>query len=205
MIFYFLLDVICLLLKFFFLKLEESLFFHCRLEFLFYFFNSFLILLVQVFDFLNITTNGDLLSIDSILMCLVEVSLLPQLLPGALGLLSRHLRLSQLGPHLHNLLLKPPVLILNISYQPNLVIMERPFLLQLVPFLLEHIQCLSHSETTQEVPNEIVNYYVPLNHLWLWVSLESLHGVSLEPLALALLAVGSFCFEEFEVIEVVII
>ena len=76
------LNVIDSLLKLVFLELEKRLFFD-SIEVLFLDFLDFLlVVLVQVSHFLDVLGDGDLLGVDAILMGLMEVSLLPDLLPG---------------------------------------------------------------------------------------------------------------------------
>jgi hypothetical protein len=75
-------------------------------------------------------------------MRLVEVTLFTQKLPGALGLVSHNLGLCELSAHLDNLVLETLVLIVYVSYQPNVVIIEGALLLQLKPLLLEDVQGL---------------------------------------------------------------
>lgn len=76
------LNVIDSLLKLVFLELEKRLFFD-SIEVLFLDFLDFLlVVLVQVSHFLDVLGDGDLLGVHAILMGLMEVSLLPDLLPG---------------------------------------------------------------------------------------------------------------------------
>ena len=94
---------------------------------------------MQVFYLLYVIVNCHLLAIHSILMRFVEVSLLSQLFPSALSLLCNHFGFLQLQPHFLHLLLESLVLVLDVSYQSNLIVMEGSLLLELMPLLLENI------------------------------------------------------------------
>ena len=75
-------------------------------------------------------------------MSLVEVSLLPEELPGRLGLVRDDRGLRKLGAHLDDLVLKTFVLIVDVSYQADVVVVEGTFLLELEPLLLEDVKGL---------------------------------------------------------------
>ena len=104
------------LLDLFFLKFKQSLFFHCRLKFLFYLFNSLFIGVKHLLDFLNVIGDGDFLSIDSVLMSFVEVSLFPEKFPGRLCLIGNNLGFSEFLFHFFNFITKAFVFVINISY-----------------------------------------------------------------------------------------
>jgi hypothetical protein len=72
----------------------------------------------------------------------MEVTLLTKQFPSAFGLVSDNLGLSELGPHLNYLVFEAFILVVYVSYQPNVVVVEGSLLLQLEPLLLEDIQSL---------------------------------------------------------------
>ena len=66
-------------------------------------------------------------------MRLVEIPLLPELLPGRNGLLSTLIGDLELHLELVNLLFKFDVFVLTVSYQSDADVVEGALLLQLVP------------------------------------------------------------------------
>jgi len=67
------------------------------------FLDFFFVLFMKVFHFFDVLTNGNFLAVDSILMGLVEISLLSELFPGRFGLFGNHIGLLKLNLHLVNL------------------------------------------------------------------------------------------------------
>ena len=113
-------------------------------------------------DLLDGRTDGYLLIIDSGLVTFMEVSLLPELVPGRLRLLGLDLGLLELLAHLLDLKRKSCILVGDISDETNAVILERSLLLQLVPLLLESVHGLLHREALKEVTDEVVNDNISL-------------------------------------------
>jgi len=87
------------LLKLILFKLQESLLLDCVEMFLLNLFNFLFIVFVKVFHALDVLSNSYLLSVDSVLVLSMEVSLLSELLPGALGLIGNDISLCQLYFH----------------------------------------------------------------------------------------------------------
>lgn len=158
---------------------------------------------MKVFDLSNIISNGNLLSIDSILMRFMKVPFLSQLFPSALCLFRHHLCFLQLQAHLLDFLLQTVVLVLHVRYQTYLVVVECAFLLQFVPLLLKHTHSFRHSKSHEEVSDKVINNHISLNNFRLRLLFERFHRVSLH--ALALLSVGSLCLKHIEVIQIVVI
>ena len=67
------------------------------------FLDFFFVLFMKVFHFFDILTNGNFFAVDSILMRLVEISLLSELFPSGFGLFGNHIGLLKLYLHLVNL------------------------------------------------------------------------------------------------------
>jgi hypothetical protein len=93
-------------------------------------------------------------------MSLVEIPLFSELLPSGFSLLSYHISFLKL--YLHFVYFGPELIIFvfAVSYHSNLDIMECALLLELMPFLLENIECLIHIKFLHEVPNEVIDNYV---------------------------------------------
>lgn len=108
-------------------------------------------------------------------MGLVEVSLLAEELPGRFGLVRDDRGLGKLGTHLNNLVLKALVLIIDVSYQADVVVVEGTFLLELEPLLLEDVKGLRHRELLQKVADEVIDHHLLLQDLRLSFRLVCLH------------------------------
>ena len=158
------------LLSFILLKLEESLLFDSIQMLPLDFFNLFLIVFVKILHFLNVLSNCYFLSINSILMSLVEISFFSQLLPSRLRLISNYVSLLQFNFHGINFGSKFGILVMHVSYQSDLNVVEGSFLLELMPLLLKDVQRLGHRKLLQEISNEIINYNISVERLWCSIS-----------------------------------
>jgi hypothetical protein len=49
------------------------------------------------------------------------------------------------------------VLIIDVSYEAKMVVLERTLLLKFVPLLMENVESLRHGELLQKVSDEIIN------------------------------------------------
>jgi hypothetical protein len=105
----------------------------------------------------------------------VEVSLLSQQLPSRLGLLSHDLGRSQFNTHLLYFFSQSFVLIIDISYEAYVVVLESTFLLKLIPLLMENVQGLRHCELLQKVSDEIINHHFSLEYFGLRLRFVSFH------------------------------
>ena len=156
------LDGMCTLLELILLKFKKSLFLLFDKELLLHFIDPLLERPVVFLDLLDGRADGYLLVIDSGLVTFMEVSLLAEFVPGRLCLLGLDLGLLELLTHLLDLKRKSCILVGDISDETNAVILERSFLLQLVPLLLESVHGLLHREALKEVADEVVNDNVSL-------------------------------------------
>ena len=111
------------------LKLEQGLLFDSALQLLLNLFNPLFILFQHLLDLLDVIADGHLFPVDSILVGLVEIPLLAQEFPGRLGLVRDDRGLGKLGTHLDDLVLKTLILVVDVSYQADMVVVEGTFLL----------------------------------------------------------------------------
>ena len=90
----------------------------------------------------------------------MEITLLSKLLPGTLSLVSDDICFFQF--YLHNFYFRSEfgILVVHVSYQTDLDVMERSFLLELVPLLLEDVEGLGHFEFLHEISNEVVDHNI---------------------------------------------
>lgn len=108
-------------------------------------------------------------------MRLVEVPLFAQEFPCGFGLIGDNLSLRKLLLHLGNLVSEPTVLVFDVGYEADVIVMEGPLLLKLVPLLLEHIKSLAHAKLLQEVPYEVIDHNIALEHFRLRFGFVGLH------------------------------
>ena len=195
------LDIRNSLLELVLLQLEQSLLLDSVEMLLLDLLDLLLVVLVQVLHPLDVLGDVDLLAVNSVLVGLVEVSLLPQLLPGGLGLVCDHVGLRQLNLHCIDLCSEFGILIMHVSYQSDLNVVEGSLLLKLVPLLLEDIQGLGHLEFLHKVPNEVIDDDIPLESLG-----DLLHHLCASlGLCLGLLLKFGFMFQGIEIVKVVVI
>ena len=138
------LEIVNFFLKLIFFKFEQGLFFDSSKMLLLNFFDFFFVVFVQVLHFLYILGNGHFFGVNTILMRLVEVSLLSQFFPGWNWLFGALIGYRELNFELINFLFKLYVFIFAVSYQSEIDIMERSFLLEFVPFRVENVKRLRH-------------------------------------------------------------
>lgn len=105
----------CSLLKFVFLKFEEGFLFLFNQEVLLHFVNSLLEVNLVVLDLLDSFGHCQLFIFHTVLMALVEVTLLAQFVPGALGLLGLDLSLGEFFSHFFNFETQSGVLVSNVG------------------------------------------------------------------------------------------
>ena len=141
-------------MEFVFFKFEKCLFFDGVKVLLLNLLNLLFIVFMQVSHFLDVLSNGHFFGVNSVLMRLVEIPLLPELLPGRNGLLSTLIGDLELDLELVNLLFKFDVFVLAVSYQSDADVVEGALLLQLVPLRVEDVERLGHFVLGQEVPDE---------------------------------------------------
>lgn len=143
-------------------------------------------------------------------MCLVEIPFFTEEFPCRLGLIGDNLGLRKLLLHLGDLVSEPSVLVFNVGYEADVIVVEGPFLLELVPLLLEHIQSFSHTKLLQEVPYEVINDDVALEHFRLGLGFIGLHRghVSGTTGRLCLLLEhfhGGLRFKGLEIIQIILV
>ena len=90
----------------------------------------------------------------------MEVSLLPELFPSGLSLVSDNVGLFELNLHGFNVSPELGIFVVHIGYKSNLHVMEGSLLLQLMPFLLKGVQGLAHLKVLKEVSNKVVYDHV---------------------------------------------
>ena len=112
---------------------------------------------MHAFDLLDVGCDGDLFFVDSVLMALMVVTFLSQLLPSGFGIISNNLSISKLLFHLINFSLHLSILVVNVGYKSNSVVLERALLLKLEPFLLEYVHSLIHLALCEEVSDEVID------------------------------------------------
>jgi hypothetical protein len=56
------------------------------------------------------------------------------------------------------------VLVVNVSYKADSIVLENSFLLEFVPFLLEGVHGFFHVELLQEVSDKVIDNNVSLKH-----------------------------------------
>lgn len=147
-----------LLLELVLFELEKSLLLGGLQQLLLNLFNLVLNILLVNFDVLDALVNIILLTIDTILVRLMIITLLSQLLPGRLGLLSDNFGAIELRAHLGYLNFKLSILIVDIGDQTNTDVLESALLLKLEPLLLELVHSLRHGALGQEVADEVIDY-----------------------------------------------
>lgn len=133
-------------------------------------------------------------------MVLVKVSFLPQFFPGGLCIFSDNFGLFQFASHSFNFSLHFRIFVFDVCNQTNAQILESALFLELVPLLLKYVHCLMHFNLGQEVPNEVVNYNVPLDCFGHHCAARVEAGALRNGFAF----VRRFCFKRIEVIEVLV-
>lgn len=140
------LNFLDLLVSFVFLQLKKSLVLNSHKILSLNLLDLVDIVFMQILHFLDMLVKSDLLPINSVLVCLVEISLLSQVLPGRLGLVSDDVSLCKFNLHIFYFLLQLIIFVFHVSYQSDGYIVERAFLLELVPLILKDVQSLVHIE-----------------------------------------------------------
>lgn len=153
------------LLKLVLLEFEQGLFLLLNEELLLDFVDALLERPVVLLDLLNLRGDHDLLVVHAVLVSFVEVALFSQFVPCRFGLLSLNLGLFELLAHFLDLESQARILVCNVRYQANAIVLENSLLLEFVPLLLECVHGLFHFKPLQEVPNEIVDDHISLEHL----------------------------------------
>jgi hypothetical protein len=124
---------------------------------------------VKITHLLDVLSDGDLFTVDSILVRLVEISLLSDLLPGRNGLLGAMLSYLELYFEVRDLFLKFCILVSTVSYQSNSYIVEGSFLLKVMPFTVECVQGLCHFAMGEEISNEVIDNNVLIDGCCFWL------------------------------------
>ena len=133
----------------------------------------------------------------------MEVPFLSELLPGGLGLLCDDVGLLKFDLHLVDFGSQFVILVLTVSYQTDLYIVESALLLKFVPLLVEDVESLVHLELLHEVADEIVNHDLLSNGLRVGLSHSNTSLVAISHLLgyLTLLSVG---LESVEVVQILV-
>ena len=134
--------------------------------FLLDFFNFLFIVFVEVFHSFDILCDCNFFTVNSVLMLSVEVPLFSQFLPSGFGLVCNHVGFFQLNFHSLNLGSQFGILVVHVSYQTYLNIVECAFLLKFMPLLLEDVQRLRHFEFLHKISNEVIDNNVSAQCLW---------------------------------------
>ena len=162
----------------------------------------FLVVLMKVFHALDVLGDCHLFSIYTVLMLSMEIPFFSELLPGALGLVGNNVSLLQLHFHGFDFGTQFGILVVHVSYQTNLDIVEGAFFLKLVPLLLEDVQGFRHFKLEHEVSNEVIDNNITAQCFW-----DSLcnSGTFASSILLGCFLHFSFNFKCVEVIEIVIV
>jgi hypothetical protein len=102
--------------------------------------------LVLTLDVLDVSSDDNFLSVDAILVLLVEISFFAELFPGRFGIISHNFSLSKLDLHSFNFSFKARIFVLDVSNETNAKILESSFFLELKPLILENVHGFFHLE-----------------------------------------------------------
>ena len=120
---------------------------------------------MHLLDLLDVRCDCDFFLVDSVLMALVIVSLFSQLFPSGFSVICDYFGTSKLLSHFVYFSLHLGILVVDVGYKSDSIVLECALLLQLEPLLLEYIHGLCHFTFGKEVPDEVIDYNWSLDSL----------------------------------------
>mmetsp|Transcript_21570 Transcript_21570/g.61298 ORF Transcript_21570/g.61298 Transcript_21570/m.61298 type:complete len:379 (+) Transcript_21570:825-1961(+) len=160
-----LLQRLCLAHESIALKSHQHLLLHCHLVLVPKLRERGLVLLIMLFQPLQVNDELVLLLHHATVVHPVEVALLAELVPRVLGGRGHRPRLLHLLAQHGHLFEEASVLHEAVGHAGHRTVPQPPVLLQLVPLRLKHLQGALHAVLDQEVADEVVDHLRPLLHL----------------------------------------
>jgi len=154
-------------------KFNQSFFFDCGEKLFIHLIDALGKILMLVLNSLDVVRNDDFLTINTILVLLVEITLLPKLLPSTFSTFSNNFSLGELNLHALKFSLHTRILVLNVCDQANAEILEGALFLKFEPLILENVHGFLHVHRSEEITDEIIDNYFPFNCLCLHIACDS--------------------------------